>query len=55
MISLSLAYLTQKRLSNAPKFLKGDLFYSMKELRVLAERWRVHYNVVSYCPTSLCG
>src|ERR1700688_4096266 len=26
--------------------LNGELFYSMKELRVLAERWRVHYNTV---------
>ena len=24
----------------------GRLFYSMKEIRVLAERWRVHYNTV---------
>ena len=28
------------------QFLNGELFYSMKELRVLAERWRVHYNTV---------
>jgi len=28
------------------EFLSGELFYSMKELRVLAERWRVHYNTV---------
>jgi hypothetical protein len=28
------------------EFLNGELFYSMKELRVLAERWRVHYNTV---------
>jgi putative transposase len=26
------------------EFLNGESFYSMKELRVLAERWRVHYN-----------
>jgi putative transposase len=26
------------------EFLNGEIFYSMKELRVLAERWRVHYN-----------
>jgi putative transposase len=26
--------------------LNGEIFYSMKELRVLAERWRVHYNTV---------
>ena len=37
------------------EFLNGEIFYSMKEIRVLAERWRVHYNVVPYCPTSLCG
>jgi putative transposase len=28
------------------EFLNGELFYSMKELRVLAERWRIHYNTV---------
>jgi putative transposase len=28
------------------EFLNGELFYSMKEIRVLAERWRVHYNTV---------
>ncbi len=28
------------------EFLNGELFYSIKELRVLAERWRVHYNTV---------
>jgi len=27
-------------------FLNGEIFYSMKELRVLAERWRIHYNTV---------
>ena len=37
------------------EFLNGEIFYSIKELRVLAERWRVHYNVVSCCPTSLCS
>jgi transposase InsO family protein len=26
--------------------LNGKIFYSIKELRVLAERWRVHYNTV---------
>jgi hypothetical protein len=26
--------------------LNGEIFYSMKELRVLAERWRIHYNTV---------
>jgi hypothetical protein len=26
--------------------LNGEIFYSLKELRVLAERWRVHYNTV---------
>jgi putative transposase len=24
----------------------GEIFYSMNKLRVLAERWRVHYNTV---------
>src|SRR6202035_190366 len=28
------------------EFLNGEIFYSMKEIRVLAERGRVHYNTV---------
>ncbi len=28
------------------EFLNGEIFYSMKELRVLAERWRKHYNTI---------
>ena len=28
------------------EFLNPEIFYSMKELRVLAERWRIHYNTV---------
>jgi Integrase core domain len=28
------------------EFLNGEIFYSMKELRVLTERWRVHYNTI---------
>jgi len=28
------------------EFLNGEILYSMKKLRVLAERWRVHYNTV---------
>ncbi len=28
------------------EFLNGEIFYSLKELQVLAERWRVHYNTV---------
>jgi putative transposase len=28
------------------KFLNGEIFYSIKEIRVLAERWRVHYNTI---------
>lgn len=28
------------------EFLNGEIFYSIKELRVLAERWRVHSNTV---------
>lgn len=26
------------------EFLNGEIFYSLGELQVLAERWRVHYN-----------
>ena len=28
------------------EFLNGEIFYSLKEAQVLAERWRVHYNTV---------
>jgi putative transposase len=28
------------------EFLNGEISYSMKEIRVLAERWRTHYNTV---------
>jgi transposase InsO family protein len=28
------------------EFLNGEIFYSLKKIRVLAERWRVHYNTV---------
>jgi putative transposase len=28
------------------EFLNGEIFYSMKEIRVLAERWRVYCNTV---------
>jgi transposase InsO family protein len=28
------------------EFLNGEIFYSMKEIRVLAERWCVHYNTI---------
>jgi putative transposase len=28
------------------EFLNPEIFYSIKQLRVLAERWRVHYNTV---------
>ena len=28
------------------EFLNGEIFYSMKELRVLAERWRFQYNTI---------
>jgi len=28
------------------EFLNREIFYSMKDLRVLAERWRVNYNMV---------
>ena len=36
------------------EFLNGEIFYSLKEAQILTERWRVEYNLVSYCPTSLC-
>ena len=35
------------------EFLNGEIFYSMKELRVLAERWRKHYN--TFRPHSSLG
>jgi len=28
------------------EFLNGEIFYSIKELRVLVERWRVHFNTL---------
>jgi putative transposase len=28
------------------EFLNGEIFYSLKEVQVLAERWRVHYNTI---------
>jgi hypothetical protein len=28
------------------EFLNGEIFCSMKEIRVLLERWRVHYNTI---------
>jgi len=28
------------------EFLNGEIFYSMKDLRILAERWRVHFNTI---------
>jgi putative transposase len=28
------------------EFLNGEIFYSLKELQVLAERWRLHYNTL---------
>ena len=28
------------------EFLNGEIFYSLKEVQVLAERWLVHYNTV---------
>ena len=38
--------LRELQLENQREFLNGEIFYSMKELRVLAERWRVHYNTI---------
>jgi transposase InsO family protein len=28
------------------ELLNGEIFYSIEELRVRAERWRIHYNTV---------
>jgi len=28
------------------EFLNGEIFYSLKEVQVLAERWRIHYNTI---------
>ena len=28
------------------EFLNGEIFYSIKELRVLVEQWRVHFNTL---------
>lgn len=39
-------FIVSAKSSVARKFLNGEIFYSLKELRVLAERWRVHYNTV---------
>jgi putative transposase len=30
------------------EFLNGEVFYSIKELRVLAERWRVHAQKIGH-------
>jgi putative transposase len=38
--------LRKLQLETRDEFLNGEIFYSMKEIRVLAERWRVHYNTV---------
>ena len=35
------------------ELLNGEIFYSMKEVRVLAERWRIH--VITVRPHSLLG
>jgi putative transposase len=37
------------------EFLNGEIFYSIKEIRVLAERWRVHYNTVRPNPSGSFG
>src|SRR3954453_18670722 len=29
---------------NSDEFLNGEIFYSLKEVKVLTERWRVYYN-----------
>ena len=33
------------------EFLNGEIFYSLKEVQVLGERWRIHYNTAR--PTSV--
>lgn len=38
--------LRELQLEDAREFLNGEIFYSIKELRVLAERWRKYYNTV---------
>jgi len=38
--------LEQENAKLRDEFLNGEIFYTMKELRVLAECWRVHYNTV---------
>jgi transposase InsO family protein len=37
------------------ELLNAEIFYTLKEAQVLIERWRHHYNCVSYCPISLCA
>jgi hypothetical protein len=39
-------YIESFNLKLRDEFLNGEIFYSLKELQVLAERWRVHYNTV---------
>ena len=43
--------LEQENAKLRDEFLNGEIFYTMKELRVLAERWRVHYNTVRPHPS----
>jgi putative transposase len=31
------------------EFLNGEIFYSLKEVQVLAERWRIYYNTLRPC------
>ena len=38
--------LRELQLQTQERVLNGEIFFSMKELRVLAERWRVHYNTI---------
>lgn len=35
------------------EFLNGEIFYSIKEVRVLTERWRLHYPIIR--PHSVLG
>jgi Integrase core domain len=38
--------LRELKLELRDEFLNGEILYSLKEVQVLAERWRVHYNTI---------
>ena len=35
------------------QFLNGELFYMLREAKIMTERWRTHYNMI--CPHSGLG